>query len=96
MSITYLRLGDLSKGHDGFLPSPVISGVSSTCFLDGIAVALDGAVFAPHTKGKTTHYGRYGIASGSFYVEGKKVLHTNDPISCGDTCADGSPDTIFN
>lgn len=91
----FIRLGDMSVGHDGYPPTQCISGVSTTAFVNGKAIALDGAVFANHTKGNSTHSTRTAKATGSIYVEGLLVVKTGDPISCGDTCGEGSADALI-
>jgi uncharacterized Zn-binding protein involved in type VI secretion len=96
MSInTVVRLGDLSVGHAGFPPTQIISGCASTFFVNGLPIALDGAIFADHNDSHTTHSSRYGIASSNIYVEGKRVLRTGDAISCGDTVGPGSSDSFY-
>jgi uncharacterized Zn-binding protein involved in type VI secretion len=91
----FIRLGDLSVGHDGFPPTACIGGVSSSLFVNGLPVALDGALFAPHTKSSTTHSSRTARASGTIYAEGLLVVKTGDPISCGDVCGPGSGDALM-
>ena len=87
-------LGDLSTGHSPFPPTEMIDAKSSTVFINGRAIGLVGAVYAPHTANKETHPSSSRIAtagSSTIFVEGKAVIRTGDPIGCGDTVGPGSP-----
>lgn len=56
-------LGELSAGHDGFPPTPVLTG-ESRFRVNGVPIVLEGAAYAPHTRGDTTHAIRLAQGSG--------------------------------
>jgi uncharacterized Zn-binding protein involved in type VI secretion len=87
------RLGDKSTGEGCFPPTSIISAVSSTVFVNGIAAAVIGSQFAPHTCGRTTHSGASRqIVAGSSTVsfDGKKAARIGDAVADGDLVAAGS------
>jgi hypothetical protein len=57
-------LGELSAGHAGFPPTPVLAGFSAFR-VNGIPIVFAGAVYAPHTRGDTTHAVRLALGSGA-------------------------------
>jgi len=76
-------LGDLGLDHEGFPPTPVITG-SSTVFMDGKPLARMGDALAPHSKPKHPPHPRAVAAgSASVLVEGRPVARTGDPVTCG-------------
>lgn len=88
------RLGDLSAGHDGFPPTPIIGGVCSTVFVNGIPAATVGSTLSDHTSG-ATHVGRTVVSgSGTVFFESKGAARIGDSINCGDTLGAGS-DNVF-
>ena len=87
------RLGDKSTGEGCFPPTSIISGVSSTVFVNGIAAAVIGSQLAPHTCGMVTHAGSSRqVVAGSSTVsfDGKKAARIGDAIADGDLIAAGS------
>lgn len=76
-------LGDLGTDHEGFPPTPVISG-SPNVFIDGKPVARVGDQLAPHSKPKHPPHPRT-ITSGSstVFINGMPVAVTGGEISCG-------------
>jgi uncharacterized Zn-binding protein involved in type VI secretion len=53
--------------------------------------------FATHVCGRTTHpQNQRFIVGGSTksFIEGKPIARIGDDISCGDACAEGSPDSF--
>lgn len=60
-------VGDLSAGHDGFPPTPVVDGAAGFT-LNGVPVALDGSLYVDHSDGDSVHTQRSGIGSSSFTV----------------------------
>ena len=92
------RIGDLSGGDDGFPPSPMITTPASKTFINDKAAGVVGAIFAPHTKGKTTHaHGLRKVITGASntFFEGKAAARRSDVIADGDTIAQGSPNTYI-
>lgn len=88
-----IRVGDLSVGHDGYPPTPVLDG--TTDFLvNGKAVALVGSKWQDHRKGKHHHSGVSTVGSTTFLVNGVGVVRTGDAINDGDHAGAGSPDFI--
>lgn len=67
--IPVVLLGDLSQGHDGFPPTPVVEG-SSILTLNGVPVALDGALYVDHVNDDDVHTNRRGISNARFTIEG--------------------------
>ncbi|MFO7995091.1 MAG: type VI secretion system PAAR protein [Marinobacter sp.] len=76
-------LGDIGTDHNGFPPTPVITG-SATVFIDGKPVARLDDQLAAHSKPKHPPHPRT-IAAGSptVMIEGKPAALTGDAISCG-------------
>ncbi|MDX1554009.1 MAG: type VI secretion system PAAR protein [Marinobacter sp.] len=76
-------LGDIGTDHNGFPPTPVITG-SATVLIDGKPVARLGDQLAMHSKPKHPPHPR-AIAAGSptVMIEGKPAALTGDAISCG-------------
>ena len=87
MGKTICKIGDLSKGADGFPPSPLVSTPVTKTYIKGKLVGVVGAIYAPHTLGTTTHHDEQRkIITGSdkFFVEGYAVARTDDLIADGD------------
>lgn len=76
-------LGDMGMDHEGFPPTPVISG-SPNVFIDGKPVARVGDQLAPHSKPKHPPHPR-SITSGAptVLINGMPVAVTGGAISCG-------------
>ncbi|WGW01284.1 type VI secretion system PAAR protein [Vibrio sp. YMD68] len=83
-------VGDIGSGHDGFPPTPIISG-SSTVKIDGRAVARQGDPLEPHDKPKPPKHPR-AIKEGSktVIIDGKPAARVGDAISCGGIIVGGS------
>ena len=93
------RLGDMSKGHDGYPPTPSVVTPVSTVFINGIKAVTVDAEFETHTKGRDVHpQSSRKVTGGSpnVFFEGKPAARVDDPISCGDTIGEGSPDVFIN
>ena len=63
-------------------------------FTGGIPVLIAGDQITPHTEIKKpyeTHGGSVQPRTTKVYVTGAKAAQMADPISCGDTIAQGSP-----
>ncbi|HAT3959708.1 TPA: alanine racemase [Citrobacter freundii] len=81
-------LNSMGSGHAGFPPNPPVTS-EPLLTVDGIAVLTDGALFAPHTDGKTAHSG-IGLTSRPWFtVNGKGILCDGDTVSCGETINGG-------
>ncbi|MEP4392053.1 type VI secretion system PAAR protein [Marinobacter sp.] len=76
-------VGDLGTDHQGFTPTPVISG-SPNVLIDGKPVARVSDQLTPHSKPKHPPHPRT-IASGSstVFINGLPVATTGGAISCG-------------
>lgn len=94
-----VRLGDLSTGHACFPPTQLVQTASTKSYINGKLVGLADtqSQFSTHVCGITVHpqSGRtiVGGASKSF-IEGKPIARIGDDISCGDACAQGSPNSF--
>lgn len=77
------KLGDLGTDHDGFAPTPIISG-SPDVLIDGLPAARVGDALAPHAKPKHPPHSRQ-IAAGSttVLVNGKPLAITGGAVDCG-------------
>ena len=76
-------VGHIGSDHDGFPPTPVISG-SSTVKIDGSSAARLGDALAPHDKPKHPLHPR-SISSGSATVmfDGMPAARAGYSINCG-------------
>ncbi len=76
-------VGHIGSDHDGFPPTPVISG-SSTVKIDGSPAARLGDALAPHDKPKHPLHPR-SISSGSATVvfDGLPAARAGDSVDCG-------------
>lgn len=85
MARKVVLLGDIGLDHEGFPPTPVITG-SSTVLMDGKPVARQGDALTAHSKPKHSSHPRT-ISGGNttVLIEGKPVALTGDAISCGGT-----------
>lgn len=78
----------MGSGHGGFPPNPPVTS-EPLMTIDGVAVLVDGTLFAPHTDGKSTHTG-IGLTSRPWFtVNGKGILTDGDAISCGESINGG-------
>ncbi len=86
------RLGDIGSEHNGFPPTPVISG-SPDVSINGKPAARVGDALAPHSKPKNGSHGR-ALAAGanSVLINGKPAARMGSAISCGGTLINGSND----
>jgi len=84
------RKGDMSKGHKPYPPRPSIEG-SPDVFVNGKAAHRQGDKWDVHCSGDC-HDGVLSSGSSTVFVNGKQLGRVGDPISCGDTVEEGSPD----
>ena len=89
-----VRLGDNSAGHC-FPARPNLAG-SPNVFVNGIAVHRVGDKWAVHVCGNSSHDGVQAQGSPNVFVNGQAVARVGDKISCGDICAQGSPNVNVN
>ena len=85
-------LGDLSTGHGCFPPTPLVATQVQTVKIAGRSPAVVGDSYAAHTCSGDTHQQNQRIligGSSTFFIEGKRVCRTGDPISCGDFAGPG-------
>lgn len=88
----------LTAGHQAWPPTRVISSQSKV-FVGGIAVVREDDMILEHTETKKpyeTHGGKVISRTNKVFVQGKKAASIADPISCGDTIAQGSPKTFIH
>ncbi|NVK13218.1 MAG: PAAR domain-containing protein [Rhodobacteraceae bacterium] len=89
------RKGDIGSGHDGFPPTPAISG-SGDVNTNGKPALRKGDAFAPHSKPKHPPHGRaLAVGSGSVFINGKPAGRVGDSIDCGGAIASGSSDVFI-
>lgn len=76
-------VGDIGTDHEGFPPTPVISG-SPTVIIDGKPAARQGDPLAPHTKPDNSPHPRaIAEGSGSIMIDGKPAALTGHAVDCG-------------
>lgn len=65
---------------------------SSTVFLDGKPISLNGDKVMPHSPSKTPHSGSPTViaSTSSVFIEGKQVVRTGDSATCGHSVSSGS------
>lgn len=86
------RLGDLDTGHGCWPPRPNVQA-SSNIFVNGIGVHREGDGWATHCC-LTCHSGVLASGSSTVYINGKQCGRIGDPVSCGSTVAEGSPNVF--
>lgn len=87
-----IRIGDLSAGHC-FPPFPLLQG-SSNVFINGLAVGRITDPYPTHTCPPASHNAVQSSGSSSVFINGLAVGRIGDSISCGDICANGSPNVF--
>lgn len=88
-----VRKGDMGSGHGTFPPRPPTSW-SPNVFANGLNVIRNGDSWAVHCCGPPCHGGT-SVGGGSVYVNGRVAQQVGDPISCGSTHAQHSPDVYI-
>lgn len=89
------RLGDLSSGHDGFPPRPIISG-SNNVFINGIPATTIGDTWAIHCHDSSCHSCNQATGSSKVRINGKQLVRVGDATGCGDVVASGSDNVFAN
>ena len=76
--------GDMSIGHAGFSPAPIIpSGVVTTVLVLGVPPHVKDDTIAPHVLGKEVHAGVVDKVSSSVLAEDKGIARLMDKGDCG-------------
>ncbi|WP_298776030.1 type VI secretion system PAAR protein [uncultured Shewanella sp.] len=84
-----VKVGDIGSAHDGYFPTPVVSG-SGTVIGDGSPLARVGDPLLPHIKPKNPPHGRsIKAGSSSVFIDGKAAVRDGDAIDCGGTVSGG-------
>ena len=83
------KIGDYSRGHDGFLPTPMVTTpIVKTRFNGQLIGALSPLCqYSEHSNGSTTHQQveRYPITGSSkTFVEGYAIIRKDDLLNDGD------------
>jgi uncharacterized Zn-binding protein involved in type VI secretion len=86
------RLGDLCTGHGGWPPRPN-NQASPDVFVNNIAVHRQGDSWAIHCN-SSCHGGVTSSGSSTVFVNNKQIARIGDPVSCGSTIAQGSPNVF--
>ena len=87
---TITRLGDQCTGHGCFPARPSTSAATSV-FINGIAVHRVGDAWATHCCGPACHASVLAEGSATVFAEGQAVGRIGDPVACGSSVAQGSP-----
>jgi len=87
------RLGDLGSEHDGYPPTPIVSGSDITC--NGRRIARQGDSLVPHTRARSSPHPRsVAGGAGSVLINGRPWARQGDPIDCGGAIVAGSADVL--
>lgn len=92
------RIGDMSTGHGCFPPTPISSTPVSKTRFNGILAAVVSSQHTTHVCGNTVHAGgARAISQGASktFIEGNPAARIGDDIACGDTVAEGSPNSFI-
>ena len=84
------RLNDMTAGHGGFPPVPIIEG-SPSVFINGRRAARVGDAVESHSDGHGTHQGTISAGSARVFINGRRAARLGDAVSCGDSIAQGPP-----
>ncbi|HFX2802443.1 TPA: PAAR domain-containing protein [Pseudomonas aeruginosa] len=89
------RLGDQCTGHGCWPPRPS-TGASPDVFINGIAAHRQGDAWAAHTCPSIpeTHSSALAAGSATVRVNGKQLARIGDPVACGSSVAQGSPNVF--
>lgn len=83
MSKKAATIGDIGTDHDGFPPTPIITG-SPNIIIDNKAAARVGDSLAPHSKpGSSPHPRTISAGSSTVFFNGKPAALTGGGIDCG-------------
>lgn len=89
------RLGDKCTGHpNGFPPRPN-DEASGDVFINGIGAHRQGDHWVTHCNSNPScHDSVLASGSSTVYCNGKQISRISDPVACGSTVAEGSPDVF--
>jgi len=87
------RLGDQGTGHGCYPARPNDQG-SPNVFVNGLPVHRQGDHWEDHCCGPICHDGVLSQGSSTVFVNGKPIGRVGDPISCGSSVAEGSPNVF--
>ena len=95
-----IRLTDMSTGHGCFPPTSLTkTPIAKTFFNNLLAGVIDtNCQYVPHTCDTVTHAGQErspSVGSTKTFIEGKAAARIGDTITCGDACAQGSPNSFI-
>lgn len=90
----------MSTGHGCFPPTALVATPVTKTYFNGILAGVFNSQcrHAPHTCGVVTHGGAERAPSSGAsktYIEGNPAARIGDDIACGDTCAEGSPNSFI-
>lgn len=90
MSKKAATVGDIGTDHDGFPPTPIITG-SPDIMIDNKAAARVDDKLAPHSKpGSAPHPRTISSGSNSVFFNGKPAALTGSDVDCGGVIIGGS------
>ena len=90
MSNKAATIGDIGTDHDGFPPTPIITG-SQDIIIDYKPAARVGDALAPHAKPKSSPHARtITTGSSTVFLNGKPAALTGSEVSCGGVIIGGS------
>ena len=84
---------DISTGQC-YTPRPCVTG-SPNVFINNIPATSVGDFYPVHCCGDSCHSGT-ALSTSNVFVNSKKIHRSGDPISCGDTAINGSPNVFIN
>lgn len=89
------RLGDTCTGHDACPPRPLVTG-SPNVFVNGRAAVRVGVdAFADHgCPDHSPHSAVVSSGSASVFINGAPAARIGDPVSCGGSVLEGSPNVF--
>ena len=74
--------GDMSIGHAGFSPAPIIPVGATTVLVMGVPPHVVGDLIGPHVLGQAVHTGTVGKASSTVLVTEKGLARLMDKGDC--------------
>ena len=93
MGRAIVRLGDMSTGHDGY-PGRPNNSASPDVFVNGIPMHRIGDTWPAHSNGSNSH-SSVTVGSGqTIFCNGMGIALVGDMLDCGDTIAEGSPNSF--
>jgi uncharacterized Zn-binding protein involved in type VI secretion len=88
------RLGDLDTGHDSCPPTALVTA-SENVIVNGKGAGRVNDAYAPHDCVlHPTHVGVIASGSSTVFINGRAAGRIGDPVSCGGSVAEGSPNVF--